>query len=252
MRTLLLLVLPACAARVAPLPAPTVEVALGAARLEVATTEVTRAQWLEHAPLDPSSNPRCPDCPVETVSWYDAVSWANARSAADGLGACYVLDGCVATAPRSAGVTGRETGLRCESVTPVPGCDGWRLPTREEWAALAPLGADALTRREVTEHAVWSGNANDRPWRVAGRAPNPLGLYDTVGNVDEWLENPAPPPEKARKAPAEDPRWYATAATCYGSSLRAVRDANDEVEAGSWGRSCLGFRVVRTLPPAGP
>ncbi len=230
---LLLLVLPACAARVAPLPAPTVEVALGGARLEVATTEVTRAQWLAHAPADPSSNPRCPDCPVETVSWYDAVFWANARSAADGLQACYVLDGCVARPSRPASVNGRETGLLCASVTPVPGCDGWRLPTREEWAVLSPLGAEELTRRVVGDHAVWSGNSTDRPWRVASRAPNPHGLYDTVGNVDEWLENPAPPREKASKGAVEDPRWYATAATCYGSNLRGIRDANDEAEAGS-------------------
>lgn len=249
MRILLLLVLAACATRAAPLPAPTVEAAIGATRLEVATTEVTRAQWLEHAPRDPSSGPRCDHCPVETVSWYDAASWANAKSAADGLRACYVLDGCVEPEPsRTAGPRGRPTGLRCETVTAVPGCDGWRLPTREEWAALAPLGVDELTRREVSRHAVWAGNAGESPWRVASRAPNPLGLYDTYGNVDEWLEDPASPPEKAREAAAEDPRWYATAATCYGSSLRAVRDANDEAEAGSWGRSCLGFRVVRTLP----
>jgi formylglycine-generating enzyme required for sulfatase activity len=69
-------------------------------------TEVTQGAWKA---LSGGVNPSClqsttgTSCttssandggPVEQVDWYSALAFANARSAAEGLPACYTLTGC--------------------------------------------------------------------------------------------------------------------------------------------------------------
>ena len=54
------------------------------------------------------------DCPVENVSWYDAVRFANKLSVKEGLEKCYEIDGF-------------DVKWKDED------CSGWRLPTETEW-----------------------------------------------------------------------------------------------------------------------
>jgi formylglycine-generating enzyme required for sulfatase activity len=62
-------------------------------------TELTQAQYADLAGFNPSFNDNCETCPVENVSWYDAVSLANALSVAVGLPACYPCPDGVCEAP---------------------------------------------------------------------------------------------------------------------------------------------------------
>lgn len=242
----------ACAARVA--PTPWVDVPLESGPVQVMTTEVTQADWRRLMGTDPSWATRCDPCPVERVSWYDAASYANALSRSEGLPACYELEGCAA-APlarrRPAQPSAGRTGLACEVARLVPDCLGYRLPSVAEWRSLAPL--PDTTRRTLQQHAVFAGSGHRHTAPVASRAPNPHGLYDTLGNVDEWLHESRGPAADAPPEKQADPRWFVTAASCFASSAKDLRDpVAHEVEAGSWGRSCLGFRLVRTLPSDAP
>ena len=123
--------------------------------------EVTQADWQEVLGLRPSQLGGCAECPVEQVSWQDV--------------------------QRFLGALNRRTGR------------GYRLPLEDEWEYAARGGgvpaafefAEAAAPVDIAWHAA---NARGRPRRVGSLRPNPLGLYDMSGNVDEWcaLEGAAP------------------------------------------------------------
>lgn len=174
----------------------------------MATVPVTQGKWFELM----GNNPSCftygyiidcvfggtiyPDRPVETVNWWDAISYANALSQSEGLPACYTLEGCTGTA---------GDNLLCTDVTvntpdgnPYD-CSGYRLPTEAEWEYAARAGTTTATydgnlstREDCYETApmaiAWyCGNGNDRVMPVGIKRANGWGLYDMLGNVYEWV-----------------------------------------------------------------
>jgi formylglycine-generating enzyme required for sulfatase activity len=71
-------------------------------------TEVTQKEWRDVIGNNPSDKQNCDDCPVEKVSWYDAVYYANKLSGEHGLETCYTLTnetGSAGTGDYSATVT---------------------------------------------------------------------------------------------------------------------------------------------------
>ena len=161
---------------------------------------LSRGFWLADTPCTQvlwdavmRSNPSrfvAPDRPVECVSWEDCQ-----------------------------GFLGQLNEL-------VPGL-GARLPGEAEWEYACRAGTTGPT---------WGGKLGDIAWYrenskqstqpVRQKAPNPLGLYDMLGNVWEWCDDWF---ERYDAAPVTDPRGPAS------GSLRVVR-------GGSW----LNFaRLVR-------
>ncbi len=129
--------------------------------------------------------------PAVRVSWQDAVAFCNWLSARDRLPAAYV-----------------RRGDRLELVDPVN--TGYRLPTEAEWEFAARFDGQAATRKypwgDGLPVPARSGNWGDAsaiyltPVTITGYEdgfrvsapvgsfpPNPLGLYDMGGNVQEWM-----------------------------------------------------------------
>jgi formylglycine-generating enzyme required for sulfatase activity len=230
----------------------------------MAEFEVTQEQWRA---LSGGPNPACfqnptgpcggsnsaPSAPIERVSWWAALNYANQLSIAEGLTPCYALSSGACSdwatgAPACAAVV--FSGLDCE---------GYRLPTESEFERASRGGSTDPyywgTDGSVSTaslYAYFSNNAGGRTNPVGQLLPNAYGLYDIAGNVWEWVYDyyvPAYPEGAANDYFAttgvsgnaiRGGSWYNPVAAMRSSARNALAN---------WQQSdAIGFRVVRTVP----
>lgn len=218
----------------------------------VAKYELTQAQWEAVMGTSPSWF-RGDSLPVESVSWFQAVSFCNRLSVRAGLTPCYSIKG--------------DT-VRC-----FFSANGYRLPTEAEWEYFARAGdtsqfyggtveqpyancTDADTLDSDLDRIAWHClNANDRTHRVGLKKANAWGLYDVIGNVSEWcwdihnsgyyLQSPEQDPTGAVSGESRTVRGGAFHVGAYD-----VRVSNRRLNAiAKHAQYTTGFRVVRTIVP---
>lgn len=114
--------------------------------------EVTQAQYERVVGINPSRFTGCGDCPVEQVSWTDAMEFVKKLNALD--------DGFA-----------------------------YNLPTEAEWEYAARAGTTEPYAGPVDEVAWHSYNSGGKTHVVGQKNPNQFGLYDMHGNVWEWCQD---------------------------------------------------------------
>jgi formylglycine-generating enzyme required for sulfatase activity len=126
---------------------------------------------------------------------------------------------------------------------------GLRLPTEAEWEFACRAGTTTARYGDLNEIAWFGSNSGGQTHAVAGKLPNALGLYDTLGNVFEWCQdwygpyssgsvtNPTGPATGTDRL-LRGGSWSSTFSYCCRGSLRLVNNPY-----GAY--STFGFRAVR-------
>jgi len=141
--------------------------------------EVTQEYYETIMRSNPSYNNVCGDCPVERISWRDAVIFCNAVSLRAGLASAYRIS---------------ENAITMDLDAP-----GYRLPTEAEWEYACRAGTrtifpygNCLSSSQANFNAYLpqpgceSGLYRAQSIPVGSFSPNGWGLYDMVGNINEY------------------------------------------------------------------
>jgi len=236
--------------------------------------EITRSQFSSIMGTDPSDTDSSTgtDDPVQRVSWYDAIAFANKLSIEEGLTPVYsvTVDGTpIDWEALAYGSIPTARDDDWDAVTANWDADGYRLPTEMEWM-WAAMGADQDAQPGAMQDGVnvsgydkdfagdnGSNSIGDYAWYdlnsstthpVGTKLPNELGLYDMSGNVQEqtwdWKTN-YPPDDLTdyRGTTSGAGRVVRGGSFSYGVDLQTVAFRNNYDPETD--RDTLGFRLVR-------
>jgi formylglycine-generating enzyme required for sulfatase activity len=178
--------------------------------------EVTQAQWEAVMGSNPSLS-KGRSKPVEMVSWDDVQVFIERLNAKEGT-------------------------------------NGYRLPTEAEWEYAARAGTTSTwsfgdDATSLGRYAWFSDNFGKQLSYVGQRQPNPWGLYDMHGNVDEWVQDGYDKNYYAQ-SPASDPKGPSGGDLRVrrggnrGSSVRDLRSANRSRSTPDTRYVDLGFRLA--------
>jgi formylglycine-generating enzyme required for sulfatase activity len=192
------------------------------------------------------------------MSWHEAAAYCNALSAAEGRALCYTCSGSRVTV---------NCGASPAYATPYA-CPGYRLPTEAEWEYAARAGTTTATYNgnldsshetcenpnPVLEPIAWfCGNADDTTHAVATKRANVWGLYDMLGNVQEWCNDGT---VFDLGAGAVTNPWYpaegsdrVTRGGDYLNFANRARAAMRDQEQADSGSCEVGFRPGRSIGP---
>ena len=123
----------------------------GISNFEISSKEVTQLQWKIITDSLPNGIKKCPNCPIEAVSF-------------------------------------REVQRFIQRLNELTG-ESYRLPTSPEWEFAATVGGkieNEMLKQNVSDWSWHKGNASGNSRQVGKKTKNDLGIFDMYGNIWEW------------------------------------------------------------------
>jgi formylglycine-generating enzyme required for sulfatase activity len=224
-------------------------------QFKISNTLVTQREFKRVMGVAPSMITGDPSLPVENVTWFDAVLYCNHRSKLEGKDTVYSYSSSV-------GIPGNgDTSLGSLAMDETK--NGYRLPNEAEYEFVCRAGTSQAyywgrtyppvslaDTAAIDSNAVWSHSSNGHTWPVGSRKSNPWGLYDAVGQVQQWQNDWD---SAYVGTPQVDPIGPSsgTKRVVRGGSWSSYNDARDlQISARKGGyvpkerSSIIGFRVV--------
>ncbi len=193
----------------------------------VMNTKVTQADYESLMGSNPSEFSACgPTCPVESVTYFDALHYANNLSQQEGLTPCYIFDSITCgndeTVEAEADCLTRggisNAVITLNQVASAYDCEGYRLPTEAEWEYVARAGTTTyayngnitiyddvldpvldlsawylmnshVEYEDAVECSILGGPSGIYCGTkpIALKQPNGNCIYDILGNTREWV-----------------------------------------------------------------
>jgi formylglycine-generating enzyme required for sulfatase activity len=203
---------------------------------KISKYEVTQEEWTRIMGYNPSGV-KGAHCPVEAVSWYDAVRFCNRKSQNEGIAPAYRIEGQTVT---------------CDFES-----EGYRLPTEAEWEYAARGGHRDSGKKysgsdNVEEVAWYHGNSGFLIHPVGQKKTNSDNLYDMNGNVAEWCWDRYNDDYYTR-SPEKDPRgpikgnYRVVRGGCFIHRAPAVQNTSRDYYDPHRTRGGLGIRLVKSI-----
>lgn len=233
-------------------------------------TEVTRQMWADlrtvqaTLPSDPSDTAYSwtMNHPVQYITWYESILFANLMSLQYGYTQCYYKDAGFTTPVDATNYTSEL--FYCNFTA-----NGYRLPTESEWEYVCRAGTTgafscnepdytsescgsclAFANPMLEQYCVYCANDPDSTAEVGSKLPNPEGLYDIHGNVWEWCwdwHGPYPTGSVTDPTGAISGSYREQRGGSWGSYASGCRTANRYSYAPDPRSYYVGFRLLRTV-----
>jgi len=185
--------------------------------------EVTQKQWVAVMGNNPSKFQGDLNLPVDSVNWHDCQEFIR-------------------------------------RLNEIVAGGGFRLPTEAEWEYAARAGG-GISRRgfgmleDLGDYAWYSGDSGGQTHPVGTKSPNDWGLYDTIGNVWEWVQDWDGQEFSKDKGPLTNPVGPTSGVykLLRGGAWSFYQDqckvtARNPVEPGQ-SADTYGFRIARDFVP---
>lgn len=228
----------------------------------VAAHEVTKAQFRNFQQavngMDLADNPelaqfvKTDDSPQTATTWYEAAhycDWLSEQNKIPRRQWCY-------DPPKG------EYGPGMKAKDKFWELKGYRLPTESEWEYACSAGTTTsryygVTERLLPQYAWYLANSQMRVWPVGRLKPNDFGLFDMLGNAEEWcFDRYGDYPEQMDMIFGDTPSTEAVQSgvnrVLRGGTFihpaEVVRSAPRTYFQPEFRNSNFGFRPVRTYP----
>jgi formylglycine-generating enzyme required for sulfatase activity/tRNA A-37 threonylcarbamoyl transferase component Bud32 len=188
-------------------------------------------------------------CPVNDVTWWDAVKYCRWLSERAGL-------------PEDEMVYPPLDQIGPMMVLPDQWWlrRGYRLPTSAEWEHFC-RGGEPSSRSsgegvdDLDQYAWYAANSRRRSWPTGRLTPNPLGGFDLHGNVMEWcadwyFDDYPKLDADGRVIDLTDTRkgiYREVRGGSYENDIELIRTADRDYDLPANSSYVIGFRIARTL-----
>lgn len=226
----------------------------------VGVQEVPQWLWQSLMGDNPSKNASCGgNCPVDSISWCDAVIFANRLSKKEGLEEAYRLPHNFQ--PK---MDLQSCNTLAVSIFADPTANGYRLPTEAEWEFVArdisyhqQNQSGVIDSKEVyagsdrLDQVAWHArNSSNRSHVSCEKDRNEMDICDLTGNVFEWTGDWYE--SDTSSFPNVDPIGPTSGQTkvlrggSYQSNANVLRNAFRYSNEPGYRSEQIGFRLVRT------